>query len=47
MAKEVASIHLEHPTIAAILERDLRAATLVPTMKKPLDVFAEGLLAKH
>jgi hypothetical protein len=30
----------------AQFEHDLQAATLVPTMRKPFDVLAEGLLSK-
>jgi hypothetical protein len=30
-----------------VFEHSRRVATLVPTMKKPFDVFAEGLLSKQ
>jgi hypothetical protein len=48
MAKEVASIDLEHPTMMlhylnTIYEPQLSS----PQMKKPFDVLAEGLLTRN
>jgi hypothetical protein len=32
---------------AALFEYELQASTLVPTMRKPFDVLAEGLLLRN